>query len=75
MARSWPWGSQIVVKKKKKKKKCKSNDLVFNIYGNNFIKPTKNVNKEYETKFLDKQIKGVDKENLSNIRCIWSTKT
>ena len=38
-----------------------------NIYGNNFIKPTKNVNKEYETKILDKQIKGNDKKNLSNI--------
>ena len=46
---------------------CESNDLVFNIYGNNFIKSSKNVNKEYETKILDKQIKGDDKENLSNI--------
>ena len=46
---------------------CESNDLVFNIYDNNFIKPTRNVNKEYETKILDKQIKGDDKENLSNI--------
>ena len=41
--------------------------VVFNIYDNNFITPTKNVNKEYETKILDKQIKGDDKENLRNI--------
>ena len=27
-----------------------SNDLVFNIYDNDFIKPTQNVNKEYEKK-------------------------
>ena len=46
---------------------CESNDLVFNVYDNNFIKPTKNVNKEYETKILDKQLKGDDKDNLSNI--------
>ena len=44
-----------------------SNDLVFNIYDNSFIKPTKDVNKEYETKNLDKQIKGDDKDKLSNI--------
>ena len=42
-------------------------ELVFNIYGNDFIKPIKNVNKEYETKILDKQIKVDDKDNLSNI--------
>ena len=41
--------------------------VVFNIYDNNFITPTKNVNEEYETKILDKQIKGDDKENLRNI--------
>ena len=46
---------------------CESNDLVFNVYDNNFIKPTKNVNKEYETKILDKQLKGDGKDNLSNI--------
>ena len=46
---------------------CESNDLVSNIYENSFIKTTKNVNKEYETKFLDKQIRGDDKDNLSNI--------
>ena len=46
---------------------CQSNDLVFNIYENSFIKATKNVNKEYETKILDKQITGDDKDNLSNI--------
>ena len=46
---------------------CENNDLVFNVYDNNFIKPTKNVNKEYETKILNKQIKGDDKDNLSNI--------
>ena len=42
-------------------------ELVFNIYDNDFIKPIKNVNKEYETKILDKQIKVDDKDNLSNI--------
>ena len=42
-------------------------ELVFNIYNYNFIKPIKNVNKEYETKILDKQIKVDDKDNLSNI--------
>ena len=46
---------------------CESNDLVFNIYDINFIKPTKNVSNEYETKILDKQIKDDDKDNLSNI--------
>ena len=46
---------------------CESNDLVFNVYDNNFIKPTKNVNKDYEKKILDKQLKGDDKDNLSNI--------
>ena len=46
---------------------CESNDLVSNIYENSFIKTTKNVNKEYETKILDKQIRGDDKDNLSNI--------
>ena len=40
---------------------CESNDLVFNIYGNNFIKATKNINKEYETKILDKKTKDDDK--------------
>ena len=44
-----------------------SNDLVFNIFDNNFIKPTKNINKEHETKNLDKEIKGDDKDKLSNI--------
>ena len=47
---------------------CQSNDLVFNIYENSFIKATKNVvDKEYETKIFDKQIRGDDKDNLSNI--------
>ena len=46
---------------------CESNDLVFNIYENSFIKATKNVDKEYETKIFDKQIRGDDKDNLSNI--------
>ena len=46
---------------------CENNDLVFNAYDINFIKPTKNVNKEHETKILNKQIKGDDKYNLSNI--------
>ena len=46
---------------------CESNDLFFNIYGNSFIKATKNVNKEYETKILDKQIWGDNKDNLNNI--------
>ena len=46
---------------------CESNDLVFNIYENSFIKATKNVNREYETKILDKQIRCDDKDNLSNI--------
>ena len=36
---------------------CESNDLVFNIYGNNFIKATKDINKEYEIKILDKKNK------------------
>ena len=40
-----------------------SNDLVFDIYENSFIKATKNVTKEYETKIFDKQIRG----DLSNI--------
>ena len=44
-----------------------SNDLVFYIYDNSFIKPTKNVNKEYETKNLDKKIKSNDKDKLSTI--------
>ena len=44
-----------------------SNDLVFNIYKNSFIKVTNNVNKEYETKILDKQVRGDDKDNSSNI--------
>ena len=46
---------------------CESNDLVFSIYGNNFIKGTKNVNKEYETTIFDKHTKDDDKDNLSNI--------
>ena len=46
---------------------CESNDLVFNIYGNSFMKATKNINKEYKTKILDKQIRGDDKDNFSNI--------
>ena len=46
---------------------CESNDLVFNIYGNSFMKATKNINKEYKTKILDKQIRGDDKDNLRNI--------
>ena len=46
---------------------CESNDLFFNIYGKSFIKATKNGNKEYETKILDKQIWGDDKDNLNNI--------
>ena len=46
---------------------CENNDLVFNIYENSFIKATNNVNKEYETKILDEQIRGDDKDNLSNI--------
>ena len=37
------------------------------IYDNYFLKPTKNVNKEYETKILDQQIKGDEKDNSSNI--------
>ena len=41
-----------------------SNDLVFDIYKNSFIKATKNVTKEYETKIFDKQIRG----DLSNIK-------
>ena len=49
------------------RKWCESNDLVFNIHGDNFFKPTKNVNKEHETKILDKQIKNDNKDNLSNI--------
>ena len=39
---------------------------LFNIYENSFIKATNNVNKEYETKILDEQIRGDDKDNLSN---------
>ena len=35
-----------------------SNDLVFDIYENSFIKATKNVTKQYETKIFDKQIRG-----------------
>ena len=35
---------------------CESNDLVSNIYDINFNKPTKHVNKEYQTKILDTQI-------------------
>ena len=46
---------------------CENNDLVFKIYENNFIKATQNVNKEYETKILDKQIRVGDKDNLRNI--------
>ena len=34
---------------------------------NSFIKATKNVDKEYETKIFDKQIRGDDKDNLSHI--------
>ena len=44
-----------------------SDDLVFSVYNNNFIKPIKSVNKEYKTKILDKQIKDNGKANLSNI--------
>ena len=33
----------------------------------NSLKATKKVNKEYETKILDKQIRGDGKDNLSNI--------
>ena len=51
---------------------CDSYDLVFNIYENNFIKATKNVNKEYETKILDKKIRGDDKDNLSNTESVVS---
>ena len=46
---------------------CESNDLVFNIYENSFIKATKNVNREYKAKILDKQIRCDDKDNLTNI--------
>ena len=31
------------------------------------MKATKNINKEYKTKILDKQIRGDDKDNFSNI--------
>ena len=31
------------------------------------MKATKNINKEYKTKILDKQIRGDDKDNLRNI--------
>ena len=46
---------------------CESNDVVLNFYKNSFIKATKKVNKEYETKILDKERRGDDKDNLSNI--------
>ena len=42
---------------------CESNDLVFNTYDTSFIKATKNVNKEYQTKILDKQIRSDGKDN------------
>ena len=49
-----------------------NNDLVFNIYDNNFMKPTKKVN-NMKQKFW------INKDDLINIeswiRCIWSTKT
>ena len=53
------------------RKWCEINDLVFNIYDEIKItyifNPTKDVNKEYETKILDKQIKSDNKDNLRNI--------